>query len=129
MSNRIEIEESGIMCDNPECVYENASVTHETLIEWIDRPCPNCGQNLLTEEDYLADQQVVAAAEYINSLSDEEYKVVESRLLALNIPNPIEGAEKLGNGPAIIEVTTHNGLKMKIVGDEQQRTSQTSRDH
>lgn len=39
-----------LKCDNPHCIYEeNIDSIDESM---IGKPCPNCGQNLLTEEDY-----------------------------------------------------------------------------
>ncbi len=47
----IEVTDSGIVCDNPQCDYEDKSVLGENLSEWVDRPCPKCGENLLTQQD------------------------------------------------------------------------------
>lgn len=48
------IEISGIKCDNPQCSYHNESVKLEEYPQWIDKPCPICGENLLTKENYDA---------------------------------------------------------------------------
>lgn len=43
---------SGIQCDNEECDFIDKSVKMEEYDEWLNKPCPKCGDNLLTEEDY-----------------------------------------------------------------------------
>lgn len=44
-----------IVCDNTKCDYKVINETGDPNIEikhFIDSPCPNCGENLLTEKDY-----------------------------------------------------------------------------
>jgi hypothetical protein len=43
---------SGIKCDNPLCDYIDASVKFEEYADWVNKSCPKCGENLLTQEDY-----------------------------------------------------------------------------
>ena len=42
----------GIKCDNPDCYFVDTTVTYEHYPEYINKPCPLCGQNLLTQNDY-----------------------------------------------------------------------------
>lgn len=49
----------GIKCDNPNCTYRNESVDIGDYSGWIDKPCPLCGANLLTKEDYQAFQRIL----------------------------------------------------------------------
>ena len=43
----------GIKCDNPNCDYFNPDVESKTYKQdWLNKPCPKCGENLLTEKDY-----------------------------------------------------------------------------
>ena len=42
----------GIKCDNTECDYLDLSVKFEEYPNWIDKPCPKCGTNLLTQSQY-----------------------------------------------------------------------------
>lgn len=48
----MEMKVQGIKCDNPECDYKDMSVKYEDYHEWLNRPCPKCGWNLLTQADY-----------------------------------------------------------------------------
>ncbi len=43
---------SGIKCDNPKCNYTDPLVKYEEYPEYVNKPCPECGSNLLTEQDY-----------------------------------------------------------------------------
>lgn len=54
--NLIEItQENAIVCDNPNCDYaiENIEKNKFTDVSvYVNKPCPKCGENLLTEKDY-----------------------------------------------------------------------------
>jgi predicted RNA-binding Zn-ribbon protein involved in translation (DUF1610 family) len=41
-------------CDNPQCGFTTPThiTTAKQMSLWIGRPCPQCGENLLTEKDY-----------------------------------------------------------------------------
>ena len=42
----------GIKCDNEKCDYADPTVQYEEYPNWINKPCPACGENLLTEKAY-----------------------------------------------------------------------------
>lgn len=42
----------GIKCDTPHCNYKDMSVKYEDYPDYIGKPCPICGSNLLTQADY-----------------------------------------------------------------------------
>ena len=46
------MEISGIQCDNINCNYENEDVQVGEYEQWLNKPCPKCGSNLLTEADF-----------------------------------------------------------------------------
>lgn len=52
MENVIEI--TGIKCDNAQCDYRDDSVKFDEYPQWVNKPCPECGENLLTQENYDA---------------------------------------------------------------------------
>lgn len=55
MTNQvITIKVSGIRCDNKDCNYEDNTVTRLNYPEYIDKPCPKCGDILLTQKDFEA---------------------------------------------------------------------------
>jgi len=51
--NHLHVE--GVKCDNPDCDYEDMSVEWDdmelTIKTYLHKPCPKCGESLLTPED------------------------------------------------------------------------------
>jgi hypothetical protein len=71
--NNIEIQQSGgLKCDNPDCDWTDMSIKVEDYPAWVDKPCPECGSNLLTQEDYDKTQVLMNAFDMINSIDPEE---------------------------------------------------------
>ena len=66
----------GIKCDNPSCTYVNEAVTITDSPDWINRPCPLCGENLLTEKAYIAFQNMLKTIQFINKAG----KIIPSSL-------------------------------------------------
>lgn len=80
MKNALEMNIGGIKCDNPKCDFTDMSVQVEDYKQWLNKPCPECGENLLTEEDYRNTQFLVGLVELVNSIypkvdNDEEVVV------------------------------------------------------
>lgn len=57
---------SGIQCDNKSCDFSDESVQYKHYHLYINRPCPQCGQNLLTQEDLDKCQKLVKWTNRIN---------------------------------------------------------------
>ena len=68
MKNALEINISGIKCDNPNCDFEDMSVKVEDYDKWLNKPCPQCGENLLTDDDYRNVQFLLGMAELANKI-------------------------------------------------------------
>lgn len=50
----IETLGSGLVCDSETCEYSyDVKIDIKDLHNYVDAPCPKCGENLLTEEDYV----------------------------------------------------------------------------
>lgn len=60
--------DSLIVCDNPKCDYEiiYTDAIAKSLVYFIDMPCPNCGENLLTKQDYIQYQNMIRVVNFIN---------------------------------------------------------------
>lgn len=56
----------GIKCDNPDCDYHNDSVEVQDYSLWLNKPCPKCGENLLTEADYKTVKRMFKFAKFLN---------------------------------------------------------------
>lgn len=71
--NNIEIESSGgLKCDNINCNWEDMSIPIEDYVNWVNKPCPECGDVVLTEDDFNKTNQIMNAIKTINSISPEE---------------------------------------------------------
>jgi hypothetical protein len=58
-----------IQCDNEKCDYKilNPDKNIDTYLKfYINMPCPQCGENLLTEQDYLDHLKLMSAIKFIN---------------------------------------------------------------
>ena len=69
MKKLIEVtQQNVIQCDNPACDYV-IPYTEELdarSYQFINQPCPQWGENLLTEADYLTDEKVKSLIKWIN---------------------------------------------------------------
>ena len=52
MKDALSVNIKGIKCDNPDCDYKDMEVPFSDYTNWLNKPCPKCGKNLLTEQDY-----------------------------------------------------------------------------
>jgi hypothetical protein len=58
----------GIKCDNPDCDYRDPMVEFHEYKDWLNKPCPKCGANLLTEKDLAALRRLIKLTAFINWL-------------------------------------------------------------
>lgn len=68
----ISLETKGMKCDNPNCDFRDKSVKIEDLEEWLNKPCPKCGTNLLTESDYRSIRYLLDITGVINEITKDE---------------------------------------------------------
>lgn len=66
-TNNCGITGGGLKCDNPSCDFVDMSITIEDYDNWVNKPCPKCGANLLTEEDYDAVKMMIVLAKLVQS--------------------------------------------------------------
>lgn len=55
MRKLIEIDDdASLICDNPQCDYTTETrFTPQEATDYINKPCPKCGKNLLTFDDFI----------------------------------------------------------------------------
>jgi len=99
MKNIEVVRSGGIKCDNEKCDWKDETVTREQMSDWIGKPCPKCGENLLTKEDYERFEGLMLAIDFINTLSESEMK---------------ELGTDLSDQKVLAEVNTHNGITVTI---------------
>lgn len=74
---------SGIKCDADGCDYQDESAKFENYKDYLGKPCPKCGANLLTEADYKSVQMLISACDWFNSLgiaADENAKMMKIKV-------------------------------------------------
>ena len=60
-------QESLVVCDNPDCDFTIPYNENENnLIAFVDVPCPLCGENLLTKEDFLLHYKMMKIVDRLN---------------------------------------------------------------
>lgn len=54
-----------IVCDNENCDYE-IQITIDNLKNYLNKPCPKCGENLLTKQDYQNSINLLKYIKWVN---------------------------------------------------------------
>lgn len=129
MEKKIELaHDSSLKCDNTNCNYRDESVDYSKLSDYINKPCPKCGENLLTYEDYKNAEILMKTADIINDLSDEEMKAIQSifktdikELKESPMFKDAEGLELLDGDPSdtvTMRFETHKEIKVSKISKE-----------
>lgn len=86
MKNALEMKIGGIKCDNDDCDFVDMSVKVEDYDKWLNKPCPKCGENLLTEDDYKNTQLILEIVKLTNNICPEvkDDKEVVSASISMN---------------------------------------------
>lgn len=66
MKEALRLDIKGIKCDK--CDYKDMSVRFEDYKKWLNKPCPKCGANLLTIEDYISTKALIITTNIINKI-------------------------------------------------------------
>ncbi|MEY9980454.1 hypothetical protein [Lysinibacillus sp. RC79] len=80
MEQALQFNIGGIKCDNDTCDYRDDSVKVEDYDKWLNKPCPKCSTNLLTEADYNNVQMLLQTAQMINSLTSEQLEALTGNI-------------------------------------------------
>jgi hypothetical protein len=75
-NNMAELICGGIKCDNPSCDFVDMDVSIEDYKDWLNKPCPKCGSNLLTESDYNTVQML---CEIVNAVNEHPMPNMEEQ--------------------------------------------------
>jgi hypothetical protein len=71
MNNAIDLNIKGIKCDAKDCDYNDMTVKVDSYKEWLNKPCPKCGTNLLTQADYDNTLLIIQLTEMMNRILPE----------------------------------------------------------
>mgnify|MGYP003390741239 FL=1 len=88
----VELEGSGLKCDNKNCDWHDKSISFSDYKKWLNAPCPKCGENVLTEQDYKNSEALRKAVDIVNAMSPEELEQLNelSKKLGIDIKdNPM----------------------------------------
>ncbi|MFW9952341.1 MAG: hypothetical protein ACFFKA_19650 [Candidatus Thorarchaeota archaeon] len=104
MDKNIELTSHGLVCDNPDCSWEDMSIAMEDYGQYVNMPCPDCGQNVLTEEDYNQIVSLVNAVHIANKMTKEEIDEMVKGLSMQQIDSALDllndmGFKKTGENP------------------------------
>lgn len=124
-SKNIEVVYTGLICDNPDCDWEDETVQPSDYKKWLNQPCPKCGEIVLTEEDQQNAEILDLCVDFLNDLSPEELKTLSklTEPLSDSLKNDpifsetsgIEHLEKNADQPFSMTVNTHKGIKITEV--------------
>jgi hypothetical protein len=117
MKQNIQLLESGLKCDNPKCDWEDRTIPHSDYEKCIDKPCPKCGENILTKEDYSNAKLFHSVVDLVNSLSEEELEVINFESLGdlsiFSAEDKLKIEQNLDK-ELTVEVSTHKGINFKL---------------
>lgn len=68
-----EMVMSGIKCDTEGCGFFDKDVPFESYSSYVNKPCPDCGGNLLTQEDFEAANQLMDLGNLMKGIADLMY--------------------------------------------------------
>ena len=71
---RIERRSEGLQCDSPTCDWTDPTIKVEDYEKWLNAPCPKCGENVLTDEDYNNTVNLMALVDMINELPEDIFQ-------------------------------------------------------
>ena len=66
----VEISITGLKCDH--CDWADMSILFSDYEQNINRPCPNCGGPILTQEEYDDCVAMMEMADFINTIPPEQ---------------------------------------------------------
>lgn len=107
MGKRVEFERGGLVCDSPTCDWEDKSISMDDYPKYLNAACPKCGENILTEEDYINVLRLVDIVDFVNGLSDKEMEKLRELPEFKGLDLELEE-----NGMYSMTINTHKELKV-----------------
>ena len=124
----IEFKENGLVCDNTECDWANPTIKDSELEEWIDVACPDCGDNVLTMEDYHNYKILMIMVDGINDIDPNTLTQMTKKIDIKTLKDhpmfkDVKGVELLDTDKrTTMTINTHGKLKIdeiKITDEEE----------
>jgi hypothetical protein len=79
---------SGIKCDAEGCDYYDRTATPDRYVYYLNKPCPKCGANLLTKEDYIGALRIMEGARRLNKIANRLLPEWLLKLLDVDMNKP-----------------------------------------
>ncbi len=81
----IKLNIRGIKCDH--CDYRNETVQfeNEDYKKWLNKPCPKCGANLLTQRDLDNTKILIQTTKILNSILPQPNNADNTKKLILGV--------------------------------------------
>lgn len=94
----LKLNISGIKCDR--CTFKDMSVEAKHYGYWVNQSCPECGANLMTEEDYASVCKMQSNVRKINDFFNRLPKFIQKLLIRkdnkkLHQPVTMDGSGKV----------------------------------
>lgn len=89
MAKAIETVVYGIKCDNPKCGWKDMSVEYKDYPSYVNKPCPCCGSNLLTEHDFSVINIMMKLSNLFGNIEVPDEAIDTSLSLELNGTNEV----------------------------------------
>lgn len=119
MEKNSNLNIKGLQCDS--CDWKDMDIELEDYAEWVNKPCPKCGANLLTEESYNSVISLKKATNFLNTMSEDDLKKFEEDFInnatSEEMNRAIEMLEGLGNMD--IEENINEGMTINIDIDKE----------
>lgn len=98
----ISFTAGGIKCDT--CDFKESAVTADSYPQWLNKPCPWCGDNLLTEKDYASLNLMIKIIKVTNAILFPFVAISDSVRWVLNKPAPDKQVRLNMDGTGTIKV-------------------------
>jgi ssDNA-binding Zn-finger/Zn-ribbon topoisomerase 1 len=94
MPKAVKLNIKGIKCDH--CNYQEPDVEFKDYDKWLNKPCPKCGENLLTKADLESLKMLVQATNAVNKLfTDGSNEDQNSSQEQIKVPVEMNGTGKI----------------------------------
>lgn len=70
--NNMEMDVHGLKCDGPNCDWNDMSIPFDDYANHVNAPCPECGENILKEEEYQQLLQMKQSVDKLNQMSEDD---------------------------------------------------------
>ena len=127
---KLKVEHTGLKCDNPNCDWKDTTITVEDYPNWINKPCPKCGENVLTEEDYKLIMTLSGAFEFLSALTDDQINEMAANINKEDLKNLFDeesfknlmeaGPDELMN----VKISAHKKIKFEDLEKAETTTEQ-----